>query len=284
MKIANVDLKKSGKAILVEVSAIAPSLGWTNVGLSVVQYVTPPMDGVQDIILTATAPTGPVATPIQLFELSATLDPAIWFQGVRIKNAAGTESWVLRNPTVKKQPVGNSGFGAELPEIKDDKLNIRVSYGGGCKEHSFQLNWDGIIMESFPPQVRFDLSHDNHGDTCMALLSDTLVFDLSAIKDFPEGVVDILMQVHGEQIKLRYTPPKMKAALAIDKQTIPVPVIKRGFSDKYDLAEAIHSAIKQLPDRSGGTIDFLSHYTVKQIGAEIGGIAGLNRLFVDVEG
>jgi hypothetical protein len=58
----------------------------------------------------------------------------------------------------------------------------------------------------------------------------------------------------------------------------------RGYSNEYDLGEAIKDAITKLPDRSNGISDFLASYTVLNIGAEIGGIAGFNRLYVDVQG
>ena len=57
-----------------------------------------------------------------------------------------------------------------------------------------------------------------------------------------------------------------------------------GYSDAYDLGEAIKDAIGQLPGRGGNIADWLSDYEVVSIGAEIGGIAGLNRLKVTVRG
>jgi hypothetical protein len=55
-----------------------------------------------------------------------------------------------------------------------------------------------------------------------------------------------------------------------------------GYSDKWDLAEAMRDAIGQLPDSHPGVQDWLYSYTVASIGAEIGGLAGFNRLRVEV--
>jgi hypothetical protein len=57
-----------------------------------------------------------------------------------------------------------------------------------------------------------------------------------------------------------------------------------GYSNDYDLGEAVRNAIEQLPPRGRGIPDWLSTYTVVEIGAQVGGIAGWNRLFAKVRG
>ena len=57
-----------------------------------------------------------------------------------------------------------------------------------------------------------------------------------------------------------------------------------GYSDTWDLAEAFRDAIRQLLDRGPGIPDWLYRYEVTSIGAEIGGIAGFNRMYVKVRG
>lgn len=56
-----------------------------------------------------------------------------------------------------------------------------------------------------------------------------------------------------------------------------------GYSAGWDLQEAMRDAIAQLPRRED-VVDWLYHYTVVEIGAEVGGIAGFNRLRVTVRG
>lgn len=56
-----------------------------------------------------------------------------------------------------------------------------------------------------------------------------------------------------------------------------------GYSTSWDLQEAMRDAIAQLPKRTDVT-DWLYHYTVVEVGAEVGGIAGFNRLRVTVRG
>lgn len=56
-----------------------------------------------------------------------------------------------------------------------------------------------------------------------------------------------------------------------------------GYSKSWDVGEAMQNAIKQLPKRDD-IFDWLHQYTVVEIGAEVGGIAGFNRMRVTVRG
>lgn len=206
MKISNINLSGSGEELVVEVVALAPTGGYTNVALSKVEYVTPPQDGLQEIILSYTTPTGPNSDVIVPFELSIPIITEAWFQGVKVKNVHADEVRSLRNPSLEREPVGHSGFGMEPVGFEQDKLLITVTYGGGCRSHKFQLNWDGAILKSNPPQVVLELSHNNNGDTCMALLSETLQFDLSTLEGFPIGDVIVRLQSLGRTFELPYNP------------------------------------------------------------------------------
>jgi hypothetical protein len=63
--------------------------------------------------------------------------------------------------------------------INADLLTLNVSYGGGCKEHTFQLYATRGIYKSNPPQADVFLSHNGHGDFCEAYISENIKFDLS---------------------------------------------------------------------------------------------------------
>ena len=66
--------------------------------------------------------------------------------------------------------------------IDGDTLSIDVSFGGGCRDHSFALLAETAWMESYPVQVRVRLAHDGNGDMCRALLTRVVRFDLSPLK------------------------------------------------------------------------------------------------------
>jgi hypothetical protein len=57
-----------------------------------------------------------------------------------------------------------------------------------------------------------------------------------------------------------------------------------GYSDKWDLKEAMEDAIEQLPKRGGNIPDWLDQYEVVSIEAEIGGLAAFHHLKVRVRG
>ena len=57
-----------------------------------------------------------------------------------------------------------------------------------------------------------------------------------------------------------------------------------GYSDDYDVGAAVKDAIGNLPRRGEHIPDWLAQYTVVEIGAEVGGIAGFNRLYARVRG
>lgn len=66
------------------------------------------------------------------------------------------------------------------------QLIIDINYGGGCFPHLFSLEWDGISLESFPPQYNFNLVDLSDYDPCRALLPAQLRFDI----DTPEIQLD----------------------------------------------------------------------------------------------
>lgn len=54
-----------------------------------------------------------------------------------------------------------------------------------------------------------------------------------------------------------------------------------GYSDRYSLEEALHNAIKALPPITGYP-DMLTKIKVVEIGVEMGGIVGINRMSVRI--
>ena len=71
--------------------------------------------------------------------------------------------------------------------ITDDRLDLNVSYGGGCERHQFTLVSSGVYLELFPVQLGVSLAHNANNDPCEAWLTDNYYFDLSAIKMLYQG-------------------------------------------------------------------------------------------------
>lgn len=100
-------------------------------------------------------------------------------------------SWSLGNTWVGQVIITQKADGRRWPAdpvtiseavIRNDSLQLSVSFGGGCRDHTFLLLSDGAWMESYPVQVRVQLSHNANGDNCKALLNRVLRFDLTPLK------------------------------------------------------------------------------------------------------
>jgi len=92
--------------------------------------------------------------------------------------------------------------------VNGDTLVLDIQYGGGCAEHRFALLIDPAVMESQPVQGVARLAHDAGGDMCRALLTRTLRFDLSNLRQrygaaYGGSGGTVLIGLAGQQI--RYT-------------------------------------------------------------------------------
>jgi hypothetical protein len=75
-----------------------------------------------------------------------------------------------RDPFVFNNVFLNSNF-----------LFVNVSYGGGCKDHIFNLIATSF-MESYPVQVNIVLSHEDNDDPCDAWITEEMIFNLLPLK------------------------------------------------------------------------------------------------------
>ncbi|GEM_PF-609187 len=87
---------------------------------------------------------------------------------------------VIVDPTYMAKSTDN--FTLLESNLHGDILTLLVQYGGGCETHAWALKTNGAYAKSLPPQITLNLEHNANGDMCRALLTDTLEFDLSAIK------------------------------------------------------------------------------------------------------
>ncbi len=199
MKVIDADILKTEGPLQLDVTVSTPTLGWTNVSLSLPVYFMPPIDGIQDVLVDGIAPADGAATRTQLFFLSTELPTAEWMQGVRIRPPNG-DSLTVRTPVKQREPIGDDWLAVGDTGLKGDKLLVEVRYGGGCGQHSFQLDWDGAVIKTIPPQVVLKLTHNAHGDPCKALRREWLQFDLSVILDNPSQYVLRVSSQHTEVV------------------------------------------------------------------------------------
>lgn len=67
--------------------------------------------------------------------------------------------------------------------VDGDALELALEYSGGCAAHAFTLCWpEQAFRESEPVQAALELLHDDRGDACDALVSETRSFDLAPLR------------------------------------------------------------------------------------------------------
>ena len=123
-------------------------------------------------------------------------------------------------PDVSKRPTQNiiittgsipkgDSFSLSNNRIVGKQLEIDVSYSGGCRQHDFNLYWNGAYQESFPPQVRMKLVHDAKKDTCERLITETLVFHIQSL----QPSIIRLTTSFGDSKSIDYTKPSKFSSL-----------------------------------------------------------------------
>ena len=58
-------------------------------------------------------------------------------------------------------------------------LRLEVGYGGGCRTHTFAAIGSTRFLESYPAQLAVYLRHDGGNDPCLAIVPETLTFDVT---------------------------------------------------------------------------------------------------------
>jgi hypothetical protein len=91
------------------------------------------------------------------------------------------DDWQTLHVCAESDPV--DPLFIEALRIEGDTLHVDVSHGGGCEQHRYGLCYEEAWAGSSPLQVGLRVLHDDGGDTCDALRSESLTFDLARLKD-----------------------------------------------------------------------------------------------------
>ena len=63
----------------------------------------------------------------------------------------------------------------------EDNIQINLSYSGGCKQHEFQIIWDGIVYTDDPCHMNLLLIHNGNNDECETLITETINVNLNEL-------------------------------------------------------------------------------------------------------
>lgn len=96
--------------------------------------------------------------------------------------------------------------------VRGDTLSLAVHHAGGCGVHDYGLLVSSAFRESQPVQAPALLAHDGHGDPCDALISVTLLADLSGLAtewrrayQADTGTIVLMLSVRGSaEVPVRY--------------------------------------------------------------------------------
>jgi len=79
--------------------------------------------------------------------------------------------------TIQRQPwVFDTTF------VDGDDLNLTVRYGGGCREHYFNVFMSpAAFFESYPVQANLYVRHESLFDPCEAMITEDLTFSLRPV-------------------------------------------------------------------------------------------------------
>lgn len=104
----------------------------------------------------------------------------------------------------------NDPFEIGSAEIVGDTLNVKLQHAGGCEPHTFGQCWNGAFAESEPVQTWISVTHDAHGDLCLALIEEVVPVDLTQMKlDYQTGYQTqngtIIIHLEGWGESLEYT-------------------------------------------------------------------------------
>lgn len=100
----------------------------------------------------------------------------------------------------------NDGAAIKDVVIQKDVLKLTVSYTGGCEEHEFRLYATKGLAKSNPPQVSVYLYHNGNNDTCEALPTEYLRFNLTPIKQLLNYDGPVLLRIYAPNADEPYLP------------------------------------------------------------------------------
>ena len=83
--------------------------------------------------------------------------------------------------------------------LEGNKLYLTVQYGGGSKDHEFELYCLNVLAKSRPPKASLYLSHDAKGDFAKALIKKELIFELGSMDSLNKGAIALRIFAPGQQ-------------------------------------------------------------------------------------
>lgn len=127
-----------------------------------------------------------------------------------VQSSKHKENMLVTLQVVDELPASgpSASFDIESTKVVEDSLQLKVGYGGGCKEHVFTAYWAPVWNEESPVSTEILISHDHNDDECEAQLRSTLTIDLTPLKEKARGAgseddrseVTLTLVVNGQRV------------------------------------------------------------------------------------
>jgi len=84
-------------------------------------------------------------------------------------------------------------FRMDSAYLDEDWLLMKVSYGGGCREHEFNL-WKLTADPLNPERIEIGLSHESNADPCYGYITRWLVYSLVPLREKGKHEVTFMLR------------------------------------------------------------------------------------------
>jgi len=121
------------------------------------------------------------------------------FSSCRKEETAVLQSKVLEKNLLKSgskysEALSQRGSGEVIFSIEDIKRegdSMKINVKGGCSSDDYLVIWDGVILESYPMQIRLVLVNESGNTSCDASNKYTLKVNLAKLigKQKPEDYI-----------------------------------------------------------------------------------------------
>ena len=105
---------------------------------------------------------------------------------------------------IGEKPKTSDPFTISSVSVDGNIMTVEVTYGGGCKDHSFQMIGSSTIAKSMPAIRSIQLSHVSNGDECKKMLIQKLKIDISALAYKQTSGSEIYLALEGWTEKIKY--------------------------------------------------------------------------------
>lgn len=86
----------------------------------------------------------------------------------------------INSNRLNNKSEGNS-FTIKNSKREGDFIQIELSYSGGCKKHTFEIIWDGLVYTDDPCHINLLLVHRGNNDNCEAFITETIFVNLKEL-------------------------------------------------------------------------------------------------------